>query len=89
MEKKASKYVLVVLALSLFAGQNVYAGSKDMVASKRTMHKDDSTESMRDVYIRREKESKEYKEKMISNSEESIELLKEIRNLLRRLNEKK
>lgn len=91
MRKKASKYlsvILVVLALSPFVGQTVYAGSKDLVSSKRNIYKDDSTESMRDVYIRRDEESKEYKGKMLSNSEESVRLLREIRDLLQELNEK-
>lgn len=77
--------MLIVLAISLFVGQTVYAGSKDLNVGKRNIYKDDSTESMRDVYIRREGESEEYKEKMLSNSEGSIRLLKEIRDLLQKL----
>ena len=91
MRKNTSTYlsvILVVLALSLSVGQAVYAGSKDLVAGQRNIYKDDSTESMRDVYIRREAESKEYRETMLSNSKESVKLLREIRDLLQRSNAK-
>ena len=91
MGKKSSKYLLVTLvtlAIILVGGQSVYAGSKDLDAGQRNIYKDDSTESMRDVYIRREVESKEYKEKILSNSEESVRLLREIRDLLHKLNAK-
>ena len=88
MNKRIFDYfllILVALVLSLFVGQSVYAGSKDLVANKRNIYKDDGTESMRDVYTRREAESKEYRAKMLFNSEESIRLLKEIRDLLQKL----
>lgn len=92
MRKKTSNYllvVLVVLTLILFVSQTVHAGSKSLAATKRNVYKDGSTESMRDVYTRRDAESKEYNRKMLSNSEESVRLLKEIRDLLRAQNTKK
>ena len=92
MKKKVLKCLavtLVVLGLSLLIGQVVHAGSKSLAATKRNVYKDGSTESMRDVYTRRDAESKEYNRKMLSNSEESVRLLKEIRDLLRAQNTKK
>lgn len=91
MRRKSSTYltaILVVSVLSLSVGRTVYAASKDLVASERDVYEDDSTESMRDVLIRREAESKEYKDKILSNNEESVGLLREIRDLLRELNAK-
>jgi len=80
--------VVVVLAISFIGNPVVLAGSKDMVGGKRVMFQDDSVESMRDVFARREMDDKEYKEKMLANSDETIKLLTEIRDLLQQLNEK-
>ncbi|MBN1868961.1 MAG: hypothetical protein JW847_00060 [Candidatus Omnitrophica bacterium] len=89
MRKFLLPYLLVVLVLGLFAGQQpAYAGSKELVATKRDIFEDDSTQSMRDVYVRLEAEDKQYRQTMLNNSEESIRLLKEIRDLLQKLNEK-
>ena len=88
MRKKISVYLsgtLIILTLSLSVGQTVHAGSKDFNAGKRTIYQDDSTESMRDVYTRRETESKERQQAILSNSEESVRLLREIRDLLQKL----
>ena len=80
--------MVIVLASGLLAGGQVQAGSKDMVAGKRDKFQDDSVESMREVLEQREEKDKEYREKTLANSEETIGLLKEIRDLLRQLNEK-
>lgn len=84
-----STTMIIVLALSLLFSTVVMGGTKNLVAGKKLKFEDDSVESMRDVLIRREGESKEYREKMLSNSKESIVLLKEIRDLLKQLNEEK
>ena len=88
MRKKISMYLsgmLIILTLSLSACPIVHAGSKDLNAGKRIIYQDDSTESMRDVYIRRETESKEHNQTIFSNSEESVRLLREIRDILQKL----
>ncbi len=66
----------------------VQAGNEKPESKKREIYQNDSTESMRDVYVRRNVESKEYREKILSNSEESVKLLKDIKDLLKQLNEK-
>ena len=77
----------LIFGVGLVGNTGVEAGSKDMVAGKRAIFKDDSIESMRDVFKRQEIEGKEYKKIMLINSEKSVKLLKEIRDLLRQLNE--
>jgi uncharacterized protein YlxW (UPF0749 family) len=83
MTKKNLSFAAVMVLISFLAAGTVRAASKDMEAGKRTIYQDDSTESMRDVYVRLEAEEKEYKQKMLAYNEESIALLKEIRDLLR------
>jgi len=80
--------ILVILAINFNGITVVQAASKDMVGGKRDMFQDDSVESMRDVFARRETEDKNYKKKMLANSDKSIKLLMEIRVLLQQLNEK-
>ena len=80
--------MIFVLVVSLLVGTGVQAGSKDLAAEKRVKFTDDSVESLRDVFKQREEKEKEYREKMLANSTDSIKLLKEIRNLLQQLNEK-
>lgn len=87
------KYVMILpvamIALALvFLSQELYAASKDMVASKREVFQDDSVISMRKMFTKRQSEDKEHRETLMSNSEESVRLLREIRNLLRELNAK-
>jgi len=79
---------LVVLTINFIGSTVAQAGTKNMSAGKRVTFKDDSVESMRDVFARRETEDKEYKEKMLANSDATIELLTEVRDLLQQLNEK-
>jgi len=81
--------VITFFMLSVSGGMIAQAGTKDMVATKRTKYKDDGVESMRDVFARKEAEEEEYREKMLSNSNQTVELLKQVRNLLRQLNAKK
>jgi len=91
MRRKSFQYfivMIIVLALSLLAGMKAQAGSKTMVATKREVFKDDHVKSMKDVFKQSELEYKEYREKMIANSEETVKLLKEIRDLLQQLNAK-
>ena len=88
MKKVLLYSLMAILVFSLFGSTDVQAGTKDMVATKREKFKDDSVESMRDVFDRRESEEKEYKKKMLSNSDKTIKLLTEIRDLLLQLNEK-
>lgn len=80
--------MVILLASGPFAGGRAQAGSKDLVAGKRDKFQDDSVESLRESLERREEEERRYKEKTLSNGEETIGLLKEIRDLLRQLNEK-
>ena len=75
--------VVVILVLGGINNSNVWAGSKDMVAGKRNKFKDDSSTSMKDMFMSRETESKKYREKMLSNSNKMVKLLTEIRDLLR------
>ena len=56
---------------------------------KRKKFKDDSIESMRDVFARKEAEEEEYRQKMLSNSDQMVELLIQVRDLLMQLNAKK
>jgi len=83
-----SSIVIALLLLSLMGGVEAQAGTKDMEATKRTKFKDDSAESMRDVFARREAEEEEYRQKMLSNSDQTIKLLIQVRDLLRQLNAK-
>jgi len=92
MQKKSVFGLNIVIALfllSLMGGMEAQAGTKDMEATKRTKFKDDSVESMRDVFARKEAEEDEYRQKMLSNSDQMIELLTQVRDLLRQLNAKK
>ena len=79
--------IMAALALALLA-QDLYAGSKDLVATKRDIFQDDTAVSMRDMYVKREQEDKAFRETLMANSEESVKLLREIKVLLQRLNEK-
>lgn len=91
MRKKFSRHltaIVIISMVSLFMSSAVQAGSKSTEATKRTVYQDDSTESMYEVNMRREAEMKEYKQKILSNGEASIRLLREIRDLLQELNEK-
>ncbi len=92
MRNKVSFGVMVIIVsflLSFMGGAEVQAGSKDMVAGKRTRYQDDRVASMRDVFAQREAEEDEYREKILSNSDQTIELLTQIRDLLESLNEEK
>ena len=92
MRRKSLQYltaIVIVLVLNLLVGTKVQAGSKKMIAGKKEVFKEDSAKSMSDVFKRSELENKEYRGKMIFNGEESVKLLKEIRDLLQQLNEKK
>ncbi|MCH8286917.1 hypothetical protein IIB79_10380, partial [candidate division KSB1 bacterium] len=68
--KKKTLYCLVVTAImfsvSFLDIIPVYAGSKSMVAGKREKFKDDSVDSMKNLFEKREAKSKAYKEKMMS-----------------------
>lgn len=88
MREKTLVTLLIMIGV-LVIGSAAYAGSEDMDTSKRKIYQNNTTESMRDVYIRRESEDKAYKDKLLLNSNESVKLLKEIRNLLKQLNAKK
>ena len=81
--------VIAFFLLSILGGMIAQAGTKDMTATKRTKFKDDSVESMRDVLARKEAEDDEYRQKMLSNSDQAIELLTQVRDLLKQLNAKK
>ena len=81
--------VIVFFLLSFIGRIEVQAGSKDMISSKRTRFKDDNVASMRDVFAQKEAEEDEYRQKMLSNSDQTIELLTQIRDLLESLNEEK
>lgn len=81
--------VIVFFLLSFMGGIEVQAGSKDMVSSKRTRFKNDNVASMRDVFAQKEAEEDEYRKKMLSNSDQTIELLMQIRDLLKSFDEKK
>jgi hypothetical protein len=89
MRNKLSQYfmvVCVVVVLGLSVSPGVQAASEDTKATKRAVYQDDSTESMAEVNLRRDAEEKEYRQAMLSNGEESIALLIEIRDLLAQLN---
>jgi len=79
----------MALAVNFIGSAGVLAGTKDMVAGKKDKFKDDNVESMRDVFSRRESEEREYKQKLLKNSNETVRLLNEIRKLLVKLNNKK
>ena len=80
--------IVIILVVSLPICSGAQAGNKSMEAAKRTIYQNDSTESMYEADLKREAEEKEYKAKVLSNGEESVKLLKEIRDLLQQLNEK-
>ena len=80
--------IFIILLISLIMSSGVQAASKSTEATKRTVYQDDSTASMRVMNIRHDIEVKEYNQKILSNNEESIKLLKEIRDLLQQLNAK-
>ena len=80
--------VITLFSLSYLGIMEVQAGSKDMVAGKRTKFQDGSVASMRDVLARREAEEEAYRQKMLSNSDQTIALLTQVRDLLEQLNEK-
>ncbi len=81
--------IIMLLVLSLMGGMVAQAGTKDMDATRRTKFKDDSVESMRDVFDRKEAEEKAFRQTMLSNSNKTVELLSQVRDLLIKLNEKK
>jgi len=92
MKKKFRRYLVMmtaVLALSLFGGTIGQVDSQETIASKRIKPKYESAANILDETKRNEIEDKAYRDKMLSNSQESIELLKEIRDLLQQLNAKK
>ncbi len=87
---KHSIVVMIISMISLFVSTAaVQADSKDVESTNEWIFQNNTTENMRDVYVRRETETKEYNQKVLSNSEESIKLLKEIRDLLIKLNAKR
>lgn len=88
MNKKQFGAGIVILAF-IMSVPLVYAGSKDLTASKRSRYEDDGTESMRDVFRRMEQDEKDYRATMLANSEQTVQLLKEVRDLLKKLNDKK
>ena len=81
--------IVMILSLVTFNSLIVEAGSKDMVATKKRKFKDDGVESMRDVFARKEAEEAEYRLKMLSNSDQTVKLLSQVRDLLIELNAKK
>ena len=92
MNKKCIRIsVMIIMIFSLFILNDlvVEAGTKDMVATKRTKFKDDGVESMRDVFARKEAEEEEYRQKMLANGNQTIDLLRQVRDLLIQLNKKK
>jgi len=91
MRKKSVIGPIIVIALfllSVMGSIEAQAGTKNMEATKRTKFKNDSVESMRDAFIRKEAEEKEYRQKMLSNSDQTVQLLMQVRDLLRQLNKK-
>jgi len=84
----SSIVISLVLALHLLVMTEAFAGTKDLDAGKRVKYGDGTVKNMRDTFERRELEDKEYRTTMIKNSEESLKLLEQIRNLLQQLNEK-
>lgn len=91
MRNKVSLMVLVVIIsflISLMGDIEVQAGSKGLISGKRTKYQDNKSTSMRDVFAQKEIEEDEFREKVLLNSDETIELLTQIRDLLKSLNEK-
>jgi len=80
---------VIIISVSFSSIHPVYAGSKEMEAKKREKFKDDDVVSMKDLMDKREAESEAYKAKMLSNGDKTVVLLKEIRDLLRQMNEEK
>jgi len=78
----------VIVALGIIGSTVVQAGTRDMVAGKKLKFEDDSVKSMRDVFERRDDKEKYYRETMTTNSNLTVELLADIKDLLRRLNNK-
>lgn len=78
---------VIVFSLSFSNIILVHAGSKEMISGKKERYKDDNVENVLELRERKAKENKAYKEKMMLNSDKAVALLREIRNLLRQLNE--
>jgi large-conductance mechanosensitive channel len=90
MNKALIHYLGIAVVTFMVSFSNVgtvQAGSKDMVAQKREKFEDDSVESMKDLMAKREEDNQAYKKKMMSNSDKTVMLLEEIRDLLKQLNE--
>lgn len=81
--------IIMFFVLSLTSGMIAQAGTRDMAATRKTKFKDDSVASMRDVFDRKEAEEKAYKQTMLANSNKTVELLSQVRDLLIKLNAKK
>ena len=71
-----------------FLSSSVQAGTKDLDAGKRSKFKDDNVDSLRDVFIKRDEESEQYRKKMLENSDKTIALLEDVKKLLIQLNQK-
>ena len=80
--------IIAIIAGCVLTPRMAMAASTDMESTRRTKYVDGSTESLREVQLRRDEEMKEYRQKVIAHGEESVQLLKEIRDLLVELNEK-
>jgi len=92
MQKKLLFGSIIIIALFLLSSMGDFkaqAGTKDMTATKRKKYTDDSVESMRDVFARREVEEEEYRKAMLLNSSQTVALLAQVRDLLIQLNAKK
>ena len=74
-------FVMSMMLIGILGNSVLWAGSKDLEATKRKKFQDNQTQSMRDVVTRKDNEEKEYREK-------SLKLLEEIRDLLVKLNKK-
>ena len=89
-----NKFICAVgMAAFVFSGlcadiRPAFAGSKELTAQKREKYEDNSVESMKDVIVKQEEGKKEYTETMMANSNQTVRLLEEIRDLLKLLNEK-
>jgi len=91
MNKKCFRIgIIIAMIFGMFILNDlaVQAGTKDMEATKRTKFKDDGVESMRDVFARKEAEEEAYRQKMLSNSDQMVDLLADVRKLLVQLNAK-
>jgi hypothetical protein len=84
MKRKFLKYFMVtciVLSFSL----SIATGTQ---AAKKKVYGEDESANMREMNIMQNNVDKEYRNKMLSTSKQSVALLKEIRDLLKQLNEK-